>query len=237
VITLHGSDVLASSFQWVCSWGITRFADAVIVVSAEMRERIPGIVIPCGVDLNLFKPYRREEARARLGWPPDKHLILFPFDPARLLKRYDLAKAAVDQVVREGVDAELVVVCGVANQEMPWYYSAADVMLLCSDHEGSPTSVKEALACNIPVVATDVGDVREILNGIAGTRICRQQVGDIAANLLEVLDMARSGTFEGRSAMARYDQALTVAKILGVYSDAISRRSASMGCRGMRWRG
>jgi glycosyltransferase involved in cell wall biosynthesis len=237
VVTLHGSDVLASSFQWFCSWGITRFADAVIVVSEEMRKRIPGIVIPCGVDLNVFRPYDRNEARARLGWPRDKNVILFPFDPARLLKRYDLAKAAVEQMAQKGVDTELMTVVGVANHEMPWYYSAADVMLLCSDHEGSPTSVKEALACNIPVVATDVGDVREILYEIAGTQICRQEVGDIACKLLGALDLSRRGKFEGRLAMARYDQALTVEKIIGVYTAVLNRFSMSARRMSIRQRG
>ena len=237
VITLHGSDVLASSFQRFCSRGISRFADAVIVVSEEMQRYIPGIVIPCGVDLNVFRPYNRDEARVRLGWPNDKYLILFPFDPARLLKRYDLAKAVVEQVVQEGIDAVLVTVFSVENHEMPWCYSAADAMLLCSDHEGSPTSVKEALACNLPVVATDVGDVREILSGVAGTRICTQDVGEIARNLREALDISRSGKFEGRLAMARYDQAATVEKIVGVYTDVLGSFRARAVRRRMQQRG
>lgn len=223
VVTLHGSDVLGSSFESFCSQGIWRFADAVIVVSEEMRSRIPGIVIPCGVDLNVFRPYDRDEARARLGWPKDKYLILFPFDPARLVKRYDLAQAAVEQVAQEGIDIELVTICRVENHEMPWYYSAADVMLLCSNREGSPTSVKEALACNLPVVATDVGDVQEILRGVAGTRICRQEVSEIAGNLREVLDISRNGGCTGRAAMLRYDQARTVEKIISVYHDVLCR--------------
>src|SRR5712691_11629765 len=117
VITLHGSDVLGSSFESFCSRSIWRFADAVIVVSEEMRSRIPGILIPCGVDLNVFRPYDRDEVRARLGWPKDKYLVLFPFDPARLVKRYDLAKAAVEHVAQEGVDVALVTVYSVENGE------------------------------------------------------------------------------------------------------------------------
>jgi glycosyltransferase involved in cell wall biosynthesis len=222
-MTLHGGDVLGSRFERFCSQGIWRFADAVIVVSEEIRRRIPGIVIPCGVDLNVFRPYGRDEARARLGWPKDKYLILFPFDPARLVKRYDLAKAAVEQVAQEGIDIELVTVFSAENCEMPWYYSAADAMLLCSNREGSPTSVKEALACNLPVVATDVGDIREILRGVAGTRICGQDVSEIAGNLREVLDIARSGGFTGRAAMLRYDQAHTIEKIISVYNDVLRR--------------
>jgi glycosyltransferase involved in cell wall biosynthesis len=137
------------------------------------------------------------------------------------VKRYDLARASVERLVQEGVDAELMTVFNVANGEMPWCYSAADAMLLCSDREGSPTSVKEALACNLPVVATDVGDVGEQLSGVAGARICPQDVGAIAGNLREVLDGARRREFRGRAAMARYDQALTVEKIVGVYAEVL----------------
>src|SRR5262249_47662844 len=160
------------------------------VVSAEMQRQIPGVIIPCGVDLNVFRPHDRHKARACLGWPQDKYLILFPFDPARSVKRYDLAKVAVERIVKEGLDAELVTVFSVENHKMPWYYSAADLMLLCSDREGSPTSVKEALACNLPVVATDVGDIREILRGVAGTQICTQEVGEIASSLRKVLEIS-----------------------------------------------
>lgn len=236
VVTLHGTDVLGTSiFERMCTRAVSHFADEVIVVSEGMRRRIPGIVIPCGVDLGVFKPYDREKARARLGWPKDRHIVLFPFDPARPEKRYDLARASVERLVQDGVDTELMTVVNVPNGEMPWYYSAADALLLCSDYEGSPTSVKEALACNRPVVSTEVGDVGELLNGIAGTRICPQDAGTIARSLREAFNWSRSGEFRGRPAMARYDQALTVEKIVGVYEDVLSNfRTRAMGRRLLR---
>lgn len=236
VITLHGTDVIGQSiFERLSTRAVSHFADAVIVVSEELRRRIPGIVIPCGVDLGVFKPYDRDKARARLGWPKDKHIVLFPFDPARPEKRYDLARASIERLVQEGVDAELMTVVNVPNGEMPWCYSAADALLLCSDYEGSPTSIKEALACNRPVVATDVGDVGELLNGIAGTRICPQDAGTIARNLREVFDWSRSSEFRGRAAMARYDQVLTMEKIVGVYDDVLSNlRAKAVGKRLLR---
>lgn len=236
VITLHGTDVIGTrTFERLSTRAVSYFADAVIVVSEGLRKRIPGIVIPCGVDLGVFKPYDRDKARARLGWPKDKRIVLFPFDPARPEKRYDLARASVERLVQEGVDAELMTVVNVPNGEMPWYYSAADALLLCSDYEGSPTSIKEALACNRPVVATEVGDVSELLNGIAGTRICPQDDGAIARNLREVFDWSRSSEFRGRAAMARYDQALTVEKIVGVYADVLSNfRARTVGRRLLR---
>ncbi len=224
VITFHGSDVLVRGlFQSFCSRVASHLADAVIVVSEDMRRRISGLVIPCGVDMNVFRPYDHDEARLRLGWPKDKYLILFPFDPARLVKRYDLAKAAVERIVKEGVDAELVTVFSVENRKMPWYYSAADAMILCSDSEGSPTSVKEALACNLPVVATDVGDIREIMSGIPGTMICTQEVSEIVRSLREVLDISHRGGCDRRTAVTRYDQTRTVEKIVDLYGDVVRR--------------
>jgi glycosyltransferase involved in cell wall biosynthesis len=233
VLTLHGSDVLGSRFERLCAKLISRFADAVIVVSEEMCRHVPGAVIPCGVDRNIFKPYDRDEARARLGWPLNKYVVLFPFDPSRRVKRYDLAEAAVGRLHEEGVPVELVNIFNVENREMPSYYSAADVMLLCSDREGSPTAIKEAMACDLPVVATDVGDVREILSGVPGTRLCGQDPGEIARRLAEVLDTPRNGRFERRAAMAKYDQACTVEKILHVYNRALSESKAKRN----RWRG
>jgi teichuronic acid biosynthesis glycosyltransferase TuaC len=232
VLTLHGGDLLGRSFEILCSRVIWRLADAVIVVSEEMRRLIPGVVVPCGVDLNLFKPYDRDEARARLGWPMNNFVVLFPFDPARPVKRYDLAKAAVERIAKAGTCAELVTVFSIENREMPWYYSAADAMILCSDREGSPTSVKEALACNLPVVATNVGDVREILNGVPGTRLCKQDVSELARGLREVLGISRNGGFERRAAMSRYDQSVTVEKIINIYHDVVVRSKRTRGAGG-----
>src|SRR5262249_15819151 len=138
---------------------------------------------------------------------------------------YDLARAAVDELGRQGLDIELMSVSGVKNSEMPWYYSAADVMLLCSNWEGSPTSVKEALACNLPVVATDVGDLREIMRGVPGSRICAQNVADIALNLGEVVTASGGGGFQSRSAMVRYDQAATIQKLTDVYQQTLSNHA------------
>ena len=223
VITMHGGDLLGGTLERLCTAMIWRFADAVIVVSEQMRRRVPGIIIPCGVDLRLFKPYDRTEARARLGWPSDKYRVLFPFDPARPVKRYDLARGAVQRLVEEGVDVELITVFNVDTREMPWYYSAADVMILSSSREGSPTSVKEALACNLPVVTTDVGDVRDILGGLPGTWVCRHDVTEIAASLRRALKVSRTDGLQRREAMARYDQILIAGKILDVYATACHR--------------
>jgi glycosyltransferase involved in cell wall biosynthesis len=224
VITLHGSDVLGSAFERFVSRAACHLADAVIVVSEEMKRRIHGTVIPCGVDLNVFTPHDRSEARRRLALPPHKRLILFPFDPARRVKRYDLARAAVNQLQQEAIDVELVTAFNVDNSEMPWYYSAADAMILCSDREGSPTSVKEALACNLPVVATAVGDLPILLRGVLGTRLTTPQIQDIAHNLREVLAESEHSGCSGRQAMEAYHQARIIGMVVDVYKRALQGR-------------
>ncbi len=98
-------------------------------------------------------------------------------------KRLDLAKAAVEAANHSGVRAELHQLRGVPHEEVPTWLNASDVVLLTSLHEGSPNIVKEALACNIPVVSVDVGDVRERIQGIEGCYLAVPEPRDLAAKL------------------------------------------------------
>lgn len=222
VVTLHGSDALIGNVQPVISRVVCRLADAVIVVSRGICARIPGEVIPCGVDLEVFRPRDRTEARIRLGLPVKGNIVLFPFDPSRKIKRYELARSAVAAL--GDPNTQILTVAGKPNEEMPWYYSAADAMILCSESEGSPTSVKEALACNLPVVSTNVGDVREIVEGIVGCEICEDNAESLAQGLKRVMNRRAYEPFEGCLSMSRYDQKRAVAAIVEVYERAIHRR-------------
>jgi glycosyltransferase involved in cell wall biosynthesis len=225
VVTLHGSDILQGRLQPLLSKLVSVVADATIVVSPDIASRCRGTLIPCGVDLERFRPAERTASRLALGLPTTGRYVLFPFDPRRGLKRYDIAEGAVALLRERGMDVSLLPVWNVANERMPLYYSAADVMVLCSDTEGSPTSVKEALACNLPVVSTDVGDVRTIFRGIDGTEICEQTPTSVAAALARSLDRCEGVRFDGRSAMRRYDQWATAQSLIRVYRDVIRRAS------------
>lgn len=167
VLTLWGSDVVGVDglVTKACTWR----CDAITVRTVEMREllgREDAYIIPSGVDLNLFRPLNRMEAREQVGWG-DGIYVLFPYSPEYERKNYPLAKRVVDQVEQElDTEVKLETLAGVAHEEMPYYYNAANIMLLTAKYEGSPNTVKEAMACNVPVVSTDVGDVRERLSGI-----------------------------------------------------------------------
>jgi glycosyltransferase involved in cell wall biosynthesis len=100
----------------------------------------------------------RHLARERLGLSQDEVLVIFPHDATQPTKRIGLAEAAVAHLRRRRPRARLWIVNNRSPDEMPLYYGAADVMIVTSLCEGGPSSVKEALACGIPVVSVPVGD-------------------------------------------------------------------------------
>ena len=231
VVTIHGSDALVGWLQPFVTGMICRQADATIVVSRNIARRLAGHFIPCGVDLSVFQPKPKMEARARLGLAPDRKYVLFPFNANRAVKRYDLVRAAVDRLTKEGRDIELLTVWNVPSHEMPWYYSAADVMVLCSDSEGSPTSVKEALACNLPLVSVDVGDVREIVQGVSRVELVERTIDGLVAGLKRSLDSVPQD-MNGHQAMQRYSQEQTVTSIVRVYRNVMEQHdSSSLDCK------
>jgi hypothetical protein len=144
--------------------------DLPAAVSAELAERIPGraaeraAVLPCGVDTDRFRPLPRAAARAELGLPPERPLLLFAADPARAEKRFDRAVA-----VAERSRAELIALEGVAPDRVPLYVNAANAVLVPSEREGFGLAVLEALACDVPVLATPVGIHAAATAGVAGT--------------------------------------------------------------------
>lgn len=184
----NGREPLASKLLRAVSRTVARRATEVIIVSESMASQLPRRryhVIPSGVDLEQFRPMGPAAARGQLGLPAHRKLVLFAANPERRVKRFDLAQAAMAHL-DPALDAELVVTANVANEQMPLYMGACDVLLLTSDHEGSPNVVKEALACNLPVVSVDVGDVRERLNGLPGCAVCEDRRPQTIAAALKV---------------------------------------------------
>lgn len=200
VLSFWGSDLLGNVGR--LSRRCARRADAVIVMSRAMAGAIGTDchVIPHGVDLDLFRPLPRGPARDAIGWERGVTQVLFPYAAKREMKDFPRAERVVD-AVRSRFDGEIALqtLHGVDHARMPLYLNAADALLLTSKSEGSPNSVKEAMACNLPVVATDVGDVRERLAGVDASHVCRDDA-ELRAGLLDVL--ARGEPSTGRAAVA-----------------------------------
>jgi glycosyltransferase involved in cell wall biosynthesis len=205
---------------------LSLLVDEVIVVSRHLGEALPRRdfhVIPGSINLTLFQPIDQAEARARLGLHPTRRLALFAaLNPANPRKRFGLAQAAM-AIIQKHMDAELVVATGVSSEMMPVYMSACDALLLTSAHEGSTNVLKEALACNLPVVSTRVGDSHERLDGLPGCAVCDEAEPEvIAAALLRTFQM--EGRPDLRASVLDLDDRLLAGKIVQVYRQALARR-------------
>ena len=161
-----------------------------MVVSSRLKKSLPANldpakvrVIPCGIDLERFRPMDKSCRQRLLGWNASRFHVLFVSNTGDPVKRPELARDAVEALKSSRVPAELHVLQGVANAEVPVWMNAGDALVLTSLHEGSPTVVKEALACGLPVVSVDVGDVVERFKGIDGCHLSAPNPGDLAAKL------------------------------------------------------
>ena len=219
VLSLWGSDLLGE-YGWLGE-ACARYCDEVVVMTDEMAARLdrPVHVIPHGIDAERFAPRPTADARERVGWSPDARHVLFPYAPDRPIKDFPRA-ARVVEAVRERVDrpVELHVLGGVDHAEVATYMNAADALLLTSRREGSPNVVKEAMGCNLPVIAADVGDVRERLDGVSPSAV-HDADEQLATSLAAVLaDPRRSN---GRNAVADLRVERTAERVRAVYERAL----------------
>lgn len=188
VTTLVGTDLMGKF--GVVTKSFARFPEEVIVVSPEMEGLLSrdASVIPYGIDVDLFRPIETSTARTVVGWEPDGHRVLFPYHPNRHVKNYPMAEHVVEEAsARLGEPIELTVITGNDYSEMPYYMNASDLLLLTSRREGSPVTVKEALACNTPVVSTPVGDVPDRVSGLrlSGTGESVSELAELVCRVLE----------------------------------------------------
>jgi glycosyltransferase involved in cell wall biosynthesis len=202
---------------------VAKRADELIVVSAHMRAYLPPRrihVVPSGLDFARLPLVDAKNARRQLGLPPDKRLVLFVGNPKEARKRHGLAREVVARLDRN-LDAELVVAWRVPHSAIPVYMNACNALLFVSMYEGSPNVVKEALACNLPVVSVAVGDVPERLESVAGCRLCRSDdPDDLATALTQVLraDMR----IDGRAAVRELDESLLAQRMIQIYRRALN---------------
>src|SRR5258707_11791341 len=137
--------------------------------------------------MTLFYPRDLQKARRELGWGKGEYVVLFNAgDP--ICKRLDLARAAVQFAESMCGRVRFAVLDGnVPPNHIPLMMNAADCLLLTSDWEGSPNVVKEAIACNLPVVSVDVGDVRERLEGVRPSVIVTRDASEIGKGIAEIV--------------------------------------------------
>jgi len=238
VISYCGSDLLLGSsvsllrqlFGILLSNIAALRADGLICKSEQLRQALwwrksQAVVIPNGIDFNLFVPGQQGEARKKLGWNLANPIAIINAGDDAKRKGIDLAQAAMKFVRTHLPNAELIVISNVDPARMPLFYQAADVALCCSMAEGSPNMVKEALACNLPVVSTPVGDVSERLAGVYPSCIASRDPMEFGEAIVNILRTGQRSNGRERVIHLSLDQAAS--QILTIYRSVLKGQEAS----------
>jgi teichuronic acid biosynthesis glycosyltransferase TuaC len=226
VVTYHGtevSNIVPSWLSFLARRG-ARIFDRIIVVNKTEQNLVSNDekvrLIPCGIDLDKFQPISRDEARHALSLPVEKPLVLWVGQHRQWVKRLDLAEKAMQVVKQQLPEAELVVVSGQPHSVVPTYMCACDVLLLTSRYEGSPMVIKEAMACNLPIVSTRVGDVAELLDGVDGCYLVEPDPEIVASRLVRVLESGRRTS--GRVRIEHLNSEAVARRVISVYDELLA---------------
>jgi glycosyltransferase involved in cell wall biosynthesis len=206
---------------------LSKQVDGIVVKSwgmaSKLRRKKDVYIIPHEIDLELFQPTDREEARKLLGLDLGKKYLLFAANPDIPVKHFPLARAVADHLSRQDPMIELLVVYKEVQERLPLFLSACDALVFTSYQEGSPNVVKQAMACNLPIVSTDVGDVREIIGKTDGCSISKPDVREFASHLSSILcHRARTA---GREQVLHLAGPAVAQRIIGVYEQVLRNRN------------
>ena len=212
VVTLHGNDVYHPRSRRITAAALGRM-DLIGTPSPGFAADVPRggagkpiAILPCGIDVGRFRPIDRREARRRLGLDPDGRYLLFPYDPARPVKRVDRARELA------GDAAQLLTLGNTPTDEVPLWMNAANAVVCPADWETFGLACVEALACDVPVLARPTGVHAEALEGIAGA-LCAEWDRDAWRAALAPHLEASDPRIAGRARALRYSAAALAERV------------------------
>jgi teichuronic acid biosynthesis glycosyltransferase TuaC len=245
VVTFRGSDLnpepntprlvqfAQHTFSHIASW----LADGIVCVSEELARRLrvkrPLTVIASPTDLEIFRPRDQAECRRALGWPTEGQVAVFLPGANPAVKGAGLAQDVRDLLNRRGSDVSVHIVDETVSLEtVALHLNAADALLFLSRQEGSPNLVREACACNLPVVTTRVGDVETVLAGVTPSRVVERDVEMVADALESVVGLGVRSN--GREHVLSYSTGAIAARTLEFYAQIVQtgRRGSPVTPRG-----
>lgn len=236
ITTFHGSDVNQRKqlIRLLARFAMQRSRHSIFVshdlLCASGAKY--GLVIPCGVDLKIFKPMDRNLAREKMNLHKDTKYVLFSSSFDNIVKNAPLAVRAVGQI-GNAKDVKLIELRGYSRSEVALLMNAVDVGLMTSWAEGSPQFIKEALACNLPVVSTNIGDVEEQVRGIEGCYVCdSHQADEVADKLTRAIAFGRRTA--GRAKVMRLDSRIVAERVANIYYEVLRDIPEGAGVVGSR---
>lgn len=187
VITCHNGETLTWYGNIISSLAIQRAAHT-ICVAQHIYDKLyfkpkRYTIKPCGIEMTDIMD--KTAAQQAMLLPTDKINILFGGAFSNLRKNVALAHAALEIVNR--ADINLIEMRGFNRKQVTMLYNACDMLLLPTKSEGSPQVLKEAMAYNCPVVATDVADIAYLLDGVSNSYVTSFDPKDVAEKIKRVI--------------------------------------------------
>lgn len=174
IITLHGGDIQADQGKTIQVWftkRILRKSNIAITLNTKMDEIAKKYIhkteiIPCSVNTDIFYPPEIPQKTIS----KEKQLIIFPSDKKRFIKNYPLFEQTISILKKKyNLQCNTSEIKNMSRTKVAELYRKANLMILTSISEGSPQVIKEAMACNLPIVSTNVGDVSFLLENVSNS--------------------------------------------------------------------
>mgnify|MGYP005838287341 CR=1 FL=1 len=222
----NGKILLKSYREIVLAKIIQPFLSGIIVKSDNLLKYIwlknKSFVIPNGIDLSFFRELDRNSCREKLKLDVSRKYILFLGNINNPRKNFNLLKNTIEYL--NDSDIEIINPYPVEHKEMPFWINSADVLVLTSWLEGSPNVIKEAMACNCPIVSTDVGDVRWVLGETEGCYIAKSEPKDLAKKIQLALDFGKKTDGRKRVIDLGLDSETAAEKLVNIYNQVLEKR-------------
>ncbi|NOU58416.1 glycosyltransferase family 4 protein [Marinifilum caeruleilacunae] len=219
VVTYHGTDLYSTKVRFYSKLAQVLSKKSIVVspYMLPLLRKNNAAVIPCGVDFTTFFPMDKSTAKKKLNLSLEKKYILFSSAFDIDVKNYPLAQKAVDQLNDDSY--ELIELKGYNRDEVALLMNAAELALLTSFSEGSPQFIKEAMACNCPIVSTNVGDVKDVIANTKGCYLTSFELDDVSKHIAKAIDF--NGKTDGRNRISHLQSDVIATKIIEVYETVV----------------
>lgn len=233
LISYSSPDIMESSRVFLAtliSKFCSRFTDLIIVKSNNLFDSLPVSVqskvhiLPNGVDLKHFRPISQIESRDKLRLNSGNPIVIFSKTKgSETVKCPQLAYDTFSLLQKKLSNSMFLEIGNESYENMPLYLNAADVLILTSLCEGSPNIIKEAMACNLPVVSVDCGDVRDRLKNVSPGGVFNRDPQTLADQIESIL--ANNNRSDGRIELEK--QCLSIddvaIKLIRIFQEFLSK--------------
>jgi teichuronic acid biosynthesis glycosyltransferase TuaC len=222
VITFHSGDIDYIWWHKHISRGAAALSRTNLCVCEKDMAKLmaPSFHLPCGIEIERFRPRDRQDAREKYRISHNQLAVLFPGPRTHTKKAYDRFEEVRDELRARGHDVVELRLETTERDDVPTLFAAADVLVMTSRSEGSPVSVMEALSGGVPIVATDVGDVRPMIEGAPGCYVGEYDLMRFADEIERLRD---SGARTPRVRAKRFSQERIVTALRVVYAEAVGQ--------------